>query len=113
MVGMDETFLKRGYYFTPQLLEAWAEFHAPSKDYSPSAAGAFLIWMALEPDIREMARRAALSDNIKRAIVKVKKRLSDSLVDAEIKAELDKLEPPGKAKFLAGARQTHRKSRNK
>lgn len=106
-MAMGKKFLKRSYFFTPQLLKAWAEFHAPSKDYSPSAAGAFLVWMALEPDIREKARQAALMSDTKKAIEKVKKMLSDSLVDAEIKDELAKLTAE-RAKLPMGAQKTAR-----
>ncbi len=107
---MDGNLSKRGYYLPQELLDAWAKFHAPSRDYSPSAAGAFLVWMALEAELREKARRAAYSSNIEKAVAKVRKLLSQTLVDAEIKAELAGLTPARRTKLLVGARKADSKS---
>lgn len=90
---MDENFLKRGYNFSQELLDAWEEFHKPSKDYSPSAAGAFLVWMALEPELREQARRMASEPNIKKSIREFRQLLTQSVVEKKKAQILDKLSP--------------------
>ena len=107
---MDGNLSKRGYYLPQELLDAWAKFHSPSRDYSPSAAGAFLVWMALEAELREKARRAAYSSNIEKAIAKIKGLLSQSLIDAEIRSELDRLISAKKKKLLAGAKKAGSKN---
>ena len=110
---MDDKYIKRGYYFPPKVLEAWEKFHAPSKDYSPSAAGAFLVWMSLGPVEREQFRRAAFSANMENAIAKVRNALSQSFVDAQVHAALKKLSPAAKAKILSGSTKPKVKSRKK
>lgn len=113
MTPMDEKFLKRGYYFPLELLDAWEKFHAPSKDYSPSAAGAFVVWMALGPIERDKIRKATYSGNIVKAIASVREILAQSFVDAEIKSALDTLTPAKKAQLLLGTKKTKRKGRGK
>jgi len=76
--------IKRGFNFSPQLLAAWEEFHAPSKDYSPSAAGAFLLWMVVEPSLREQLRKLAFTPDIKKARIEARKALRKTIVDAYI-----------------------------
>jgi len=75
MIYMEEKFIKRGYNFGENLLKVWENFHRPSKDYSPSAAGAFLVWMTLPPEIREQARQAACCQDIDHQIRKIKEIL--------------------------------------
>ena len=65
--------LKRGYYFPPDLLEAWQRFHLPSKDYSPSAASAFAVWMTLGADKREKIRKIVYTKDIDAACKLIKK----------------------------------------
>jgi len=79
---MTEDFLKRGYNFSRELLEEWEKFHAPSKDYSPSAAAAFLIYMVLEPALREKLRKLAFQKNIKQARIEARKELRQTIIDA-------------------------------
>jgi hypothetical protein len=76
---MDKKLIKRGYNFSQEMIKEWENFHKPSKDFSPSAAGAFLVWMILPPDIREMARKAAYEPNIKKSLSFIKKELAESL----------------------------------
>ena len=72
---MNKKFIKRSYNFTPELLEQWAQFHAPRKDYSPSAAAAFLLYMVIEPAQREALRKLACEADIKKAMQEAKKLL--------------------------------------
>ncbi len=60
--------LKRGYYLPEDLLEAWQQFHLPSRDYSPSVSGAFLVWMTLTAEQREKIRKAPYSMDIESAV---------------------------------------------
>ena len=79
---MDKNFVKRGYNFSPELLEEWEKFHAPSKDYSPSAAAAFLLYMIVEPALRESLRKLACEKDIKKARIKARKLLRKTIVAA-------------------------------
>jgi hypothetical protein len=79
---MTEDFLKRGYNFSRELLEEWEKFHAPSKDYSPSAAAAFLVYMVLEPALREQLRKLAFQKDIKKARIEARKALRETMINA-------------------------------
>ena len=113
MTYMEEKFIKRGYYFPPPLLDAWEVFHAPSKDYSPSASGAFLVWMSLGPIARETIRRLAQTPDVGKAVKEVREILSQSLVDTEILAALGSLTPSKKTKLLIDAKKSKGKSGRK
>ena len=65
---MAKVLIKRGYNFSPELLAEWEKFHAPSKDYSPSAAAAFLLYMAVDAHHREALRKLACRKDIKKSI---------------------------------------------
>jgi len=79
---MIEKFIKRSFYFSPELLAEWEFFHRPSKDYSPSAAAAFLLYMVVEPNIREVCRRLACEKDIKKARLEARKILRQTIADA-------------------------------
>ena len=79
---MSEKFIKRGYNFSEELLDAWEKFHAPSKDYSPSAAAAFLEYMILEPAVREQLRKLACQENIESAKTEARKIIREAIVDS-------------------------------
>lgn len=49
--------VKRGYNFPTAIIKAWEELHVPSKDFSPSAAAAFMIYLELSPEARERLRK--------------------------------------------------------
>ena len=110
---MDENFIKRGYYFPSKLLDEWEKFHAPSKDYSPSAAGAFLIWMALDSAIREQARKGVLIPNLKKAIKDIQVALAENITNSEIQQFLDSLTPHQRRQILADAAKAKEKSSHK
>jgi len=80
---MEEKILKRGYYFPEKLLEEWEKFHSPSKDFSPSASGAFLVWMCLSPSFRESARKQAHQGDISKALSNIRQALKEDLVETE------------------------------
>jgi len=107
---MDEKFLKRGYYFPEKLLEQWEKFHAPGKKFSPSAAGAFLIWMALDSTLREEAKRKAVMPDLKKAIKQVQRALIDNITNAEIQQFLASLSPKQRQQILADAKKSKEKS---
>ena len=79
---MNKNFIKRGFNFSPELLDEWEKFHAPSKDYSPSAAAAFLVYMVIEPSLRDALRKLACEKDIKKARIKARKLLRKTIIDA-------------------------------
>ena len=78
----EKEFVKRGYYFTPELLNEWEIFHLPSKDFSPSAAAAFLAYMVLEPQIRDTLRKLAFQKDVKKTRLEARKIIREVLADA-------------------------------
>jgi hypothetical protein len=105
---MNEEFLKRGYNFPPKLLEAWAEFHAPTKDYSPSAAGAFLLYMVVEPALRESLRKLACENNVKKAKIEARKQLRETIVNAFLTGFVGDLSPEDRAILIERAVQAEK-----
>lgn len=89
--------IKRGYNFTEELLAEWEEFHKPSKDFSPSAAGAFLVWMALPAALREKVRRLVSEPNVKKNLKTIERLLTEELVDSSLLSRLKSLPEDQKA----------------
>lgn len=110
---MEEKFIKRGYYFPEKLLDEWKNFHAPGKDYSPSAAGAFLVWMGLDSTIREEAKKKTLLPNLKKAVSEVQELLVDKITNAEIQTFLASLSPKQRQQILTDAKLSKEKSSRK
>ena len=110
---MEEKFIKRGYYFPEKLLDEWKKFHAPGKNYSPSAAGAFLVWMGLDSTIREEAKKKTLLPDLKKAVREVQKLLVDNITSTEIQTFLASLSPRHRQQILADAQQSKEKSSHK
>lgn len=106
---MTEVIIKRSYNFPPKLLDEWEKFHKPSKDYSPSAAGAFLIWMILPPDVREQARQLAHESNLKKAQETIKQVLSESLASDIINQWLVGNTPAARKAMLGAAKALEEK----
>ncbi|RKY06894.1 MAG: hypothetical protein DRP56_06640 [Planctomycetota bacterium] len=106
---MEQKIIKRGYNFTEELLSEWEKFHFPSKDYSPSAGGAFLIWMALPPDIREKAKHAAHNPNMKKSIAKMREVLTISLSSELVRVLLAQLPEDQQKSLILGAKQAKEK----
>jgi len=57
MTQVKGKMVKRGYNFPAAIIKAWEELHLPSKDFSPSAAAAFMIYLELSPEARERLRK--------------------------------------------------------
>lgn len=93
--------LKRGYYFPKDLLKAWEKFHASSKNYSPSAAGAFVAWMALGAAEREHIRKAVYSREIDTAVKEAKDLIGRAIIEAEIRTALKTMSKSERSKLLA------------
>lgn len=91
---------KRGYYFPPELLEAWERFHLSSKDYSPSAAGAFVVWMTLESSVRESIKKTLFSQRFENALDKIREIVKESVIEAGFERILDKLPATEKKQLL-------------
>lgn len=89
---MNKENVKKSFYVTPELADAWEEFHFPSKDYSPSAAAGMLLYLAADqPSLREALRKLATRKDVKKAIEEARKTLVRSVLEAEIlKAIADK-----------------------
>jgi len=106
---MEKIFIKRGYNFTPELLEEWEKFHAPSKDYSPSAAAAFLLYMIVEPSLREKLRKLAFQKNIKKARIQARKDLREIMISAYLSGFVGRFSPEDQALLLEQAIQSEQK----
>jgi len=79
---MVKNILKRTYNFTPELLAEWKSFHGSStKDFSASAGAAFLLYMVVEPALREKLRKLAYENDIKKARVEARKALRQIIID--------------------------------
>ena len=91
---MNEKLIKKGVYITPELSKEWEKFHAPSKDYSPSAAAGMLLYMAADqPGLRELARKLACRKDIKKAIEDLKCAVIEGVADAELLKSSKELGP--------------------
>jgi len=77
---MQQKCLKRSFNFPEKLLSEWREFHKPSKDYSPSAAAAFLLYMIVEPGVREALRKLACNPDVVKAKIEARKILRQSMM---------------------------------
>ena len=105
---MGNNFIKRGFNFSPELLAEWEQFHAPSKDYSPSAAAAFLLYMIVEPPLREHLRKLACEKNMKKARMKARKLLRETIINAYWTGFVGTFSPEDKALLLEYAAKLQR-----
>ena len=99
---MDVKVIKRSYNFPSELIKEWEFFHLPSKDYSPSAAAAFLAYMVLEPQIREALRRLACQKDIKKARLDARKIIRETIADAYRSGHIGIHSPEDKQILLEG-----------
>ena len=102
---MDENNIKRGFNFSPELLKEWETLHSPSKDYSPSAAGAFLLYMIVEPAVREAVRKLAYQKDIKKAKIQARKILRQAIVDAYLTGFVGTFSEEDRAILLESAKR--------
>ena len=110
---MLKNFIKRGYNFTPELLDEWEKHHAPSKDYSPSAAAAFLRYMVVEPALREELRKLACKKYIKKARIDARKLLRQTMIDAYLTGFVGIFSEEDRAILLEAAIRTEKKLSDK
>ena len=76
--------LNRGYRLPAPLIAEWEDFHSPSRNFSPSVAAAMLLYMIVEPSVREELRKLAMSEDMKKARIEARKVLRKTIVDAYI-----------------------------
>lgn len=88
-----------------QLLSEWQAFHAPVTDYAPSIAGALLLYMIVEPQIREEMRKLAYSKNLKNARIEARKILRKVMTDGYITGWIGDHSEEDRAILLAAAEQ--------
>lgn len=79
---MKEKFIKRGYNFPIELIAEWEKFHSPYKDFSPSASAAFLLYMVIEPALREELKRLSVQENIHEAKIEARKLIRETIINA-------------------------------
>lgn len=59
----------RSYMLPLGLIRGWERLHWPSKNYSPSVAGAMLVWLALDAGTRERFKRMAHREKLDESVV--------------------------------------------
>ncbi len=106
---MAKKNIKRGYNFSPELLDEWEKFHLPSKDYSPSAAAAFLLYMVVEPALREALRKLACEKDIKKARLEARKLLRQTIIDAYLTGFVGMFSEEDRAILLGGSMPSEKK----
>lgn len=98
-------FTKRGYYLPNNLLVELEKLVFPYKQYSADIAGALLIWIGLDSDTREQAKKATENVDIRKAANKIKQLLIEKVTDAEVERLLSELSPEGRILLLESAKQ--------
>jgi len=107
---MNDKNVKRSYNLPRKLLIEWEEFHKPStKDYSPSAAAAFLLYMVVEPNLRETLRKLAQNQDIKKARIEARKQLRKTIIDAFLTGFVGDFSEEDRALLLEVAIRTEKK----
>ena len=97
MVGK---YPKKSYYLPKTLTDYLAKWSSPGRDYSASVSGALLVWMALDPDVREYAAKLSAQKNVQASIVSIKSLLQQRMVHSQIQGYLDTLTEEEKAQIL-------------
>lgn len=108
---MGEKIIKRAYYLPSDLVYYFKNWSKPGRNYSPSIAGAMLVWMALPPDFREFAKKLSAKTNVKQAVEQAALQLQKNMVDNEIHKFLDTLSDEQKNKFLADIKSFAKKAK--
>jgi len=99
---MEEKNSKKSYYLPGKLMDAFADWCKPGRDYSPKIAGLILAGMAMDnPGLLEQLCKLAHSDDIKKAKSKAKKAIIEALLEEKILDALAHLSPDEKAKVLS------------
>lgn len=92
---------KRSYYLPDNLVEYFAQWCHPGRDYSTKIAGAMLVYMALPSELREAAEKAAHADNIKKTILDIRTQIEAALVQRRILEFLASLTDEQRTQVLA------------
>ena len=79
---MEEKKSKKSYYLPDKLIDFFAEFCKPGRDYSPKVAAGILLYMVVEPSIREALQKLTTRKDIKKARIEARIILRDVLRDA-------------------------------
>lgn len=98
---MEEKKSKRSYYLPPQLVKLFAEWSKPSRNYSPSVAGAILVWMSLDPEFRKKAEKMAFCDDITNQFEEMKRMIIMDHTNLWIQKNLAALKPADRIRLLA------------
>lgn len=101
---MEEKYSKRSYYIPDQLLEYFAKWSKPGRGYSTSVSGALLVWMSLDPAIRDKALSLTAHPNVKQSIKELDLLLRRDIVDTAIEEYRDSLTDEQKLQLLAAAK---------
>jgi hypothetical protein len=65
---MEVEISKKSYYLPKKLMDSFAQWCKPGRDYSPKIAGAIFFYMQLPADLREACEKAAYSGDIAEAV---------------------------------------------
>jgi hypothetical protein len=101
---MEEKTCKKSYYLPETLMQVFADWCKPGRDFSPKVAGLILAGMAIDDsnlldNLTKLAYGGDLSFNKQKkkvtgkAVTDAKQLILDALVNAEIQKELDALGP--------------------
>jgi len=110
---MSEKILKRSYNFPENLVKEWERFHFPSKDFSPSASAAFLLYMVIDPAIREKLRKLAYDPDIKKAQEETIQILKKAITDSYLTGYLNSLTVEKRTNLLEDAKKSEQRSSGK
>ena len=106
---MEKKKIRRSYILPVELAADWEKSHLSKKDYSPSAAGAFLVWMGLAPELRDAARRLAQQENLGDAITHITFLIRQWIIRDEIEMYQDQMTEEERAQVLADIQATKNK----
>lgn len=71
---MPVEICKKSYYLPKNLMDSFADWCKPGRDYSPKIAGAIFYYMQLPANIREICEKAAYSQDINEELKKLAAR---------------------------------------
>jgi len=75
---MQGEIAKKSYYLPKNLMDLFASWCKPGRDYSPKIAGAILLYMNIKADIREACEKVAYSNDIKTAMAEISKKITNT-----------------------------------
>jgi len=75
--------IQRSYHLPEKLVPEWDKFHQKGQKKDHSAAGAFILWMSLDADIRELAIEFSRRNDISQGIKDLSVLLRQHIVKSE------------------------------